>query len=78
MTDATTDFYLANFAQFEREVARNGQAWTQPLRKAAIMRFAERGFPTTHDVEWKYTNVAPIARLPLSQSTPRREDLRHD
>ena len=65
MTEATKDFYLANFAQFEREVAQNGQAWTQPLRQAAIARFAELGFPTTHDEEWKYTNVAPITRIPF-------------
>jgi hypothetical protein len=25
MTEATTDFYLANFAPFERDVAKNGQ-----------------------------------------------------
>jgi Fe-S cluster assembly protein SufD len=65
MTEATKDFYLANFAQFEREVGQNGQAWTQQLRKAAITRFAELGFPTTHDEEWKYTNVAPITRIPF-------------
>ncbi|MGH8067135.1 MAG: Fe-S cluster assembly protein SufD [Candidatus Entotheonellia bacterium] len=65
MTEASKNVYLANFAQFEREVAQNGQAWTQPLRKAAIARFAELGFPTTHDEDWKYTNVAPIARTPF-------------
>jgi Fe-S cluster assembly protein SufD len=65
MTEATKDFYLANFAHFDREVANNGQAWTQQLRKAAIARFAELGFPTTRDEEWKYTNVAPIARIPF-------------
>jgi Fe-S cluster assembly protein SufD len=65
MTEATKDFYLANFAQFAREVANNGQAWTQPLRQAAMARFAELGFPTTHDEEWKYTNVAPITRIPF-------------
>jgi Fe-S cluster assembly protein SufD len=65
MTEATKDFYLANFAQFDREVAGNGQAWTQQLRKAAIARFAELGFPTTRQEEWKYTNVAPIARTPF-------------
>ena len=37
-------------------------AWVQPLREAAIARFAELGFPTTHDEEWRFTNVAPIAR----------------
>ena len=65
MTEATKEFYLANFAQFVREVAKNGQAWTQQLREAAIARFAELGFPTTRHEEWKYTNVAPIARIPF-------------
>jgi Fe-S cluster assembly protein SufD len=37
-------------------------AWLQSLRDAAFARFAERGFPTTHDEEWRFTNVAPIAR----------------
>jgi Fe-S cluster assembly protein SufD len=37
-------------------------AWLQPLRSAAFARFAELGFPTTHDEEWRFTNVAPIAR----------------
>jgi Fe-S cluster assembly protein SufD len=65
MTEATKEIYLTNFAQFERGVAQNGQAWTQPLRKAAISRFAELGFPTTRLEEWKYTNVAPITRIPF-------------
>lgn len=47
MTEATTDFYLANFAPFEKAVAKNGRAWTQLLRQAAISRFAEPRFP--HD-----------------------------
>jgi len=65
MTEATKDLYLGNFAQFEREVANNGQAWIQPLRQAAIARFVELGFPTTHDEEWKYTNVTPMTRIPF-------------
>jgi len=36
--------------------------WLQQLREAAFQRFAELGFPTTHDEEWRFTNVAPIAR----------------
>src|SRR4030095_1443881 len=34
-------------------------------RKDAIRRFAELGFPTTRLEEWKYTNVAPITRIPF-------------
>ena len=36
--------------------------WIEALRKAAFQRFTELGFPTTHDEEWRFTNVAPIAR----------------
>jgi len=34
----------------------------QPLREAAFRKFADLGFPTTRDEEWRFTNVAPIAR----------------
>ena len=37
-------------------------AWLQPVREAAFRRFQELGFPTTHNEEWRFTNVAPIAR----------------
>ena len=40
------------------------EPWVQALREAAFQRFAELGFPTTHDEEWRFTNVAPIARTP--------------
>jgi Fe-S cluster assembly protein SufD len=41
-------------------------AWLEPIRAAAISKFAELGFPTTDQEEWRYTNVAPIARLPFN------------
>jgi len=37
-----------------------------------IERFAELGFPTTHDEEWRFTNVAAIARAAF---TPTLRDL---
>ncbi|MCX6631350.1 MAG: Fe-S cluster assembly protein SufD, partial [Candidatus Solibacter sp.] len=37
-------------------------AWLQPIRDAAFARFAELGFPNTHHEEWRFTNVAQIAR----------------
>jgi len=36
--------------------------WAQALREAAFERFAKLGFPTTREEEWRFTNVAPIAR----------------
>ena len=38
-------------------------AWLQRLRANAMDRFAELGFPSVKDEEWKYTNVAPIAAI---------------
>jgi Fe-S cluster assembly protein SufD len=32
------------------------------VREAAFARFVELGFPDTHHEEWRFTNVAPIAR----------------
>jgi Fe-S cluster assembly protein SufD len=33
-----------------------------PSRRQAIEHFAERGFPTVRDEEWRFTNVAEVAR----------------
>jgi Fe-S cluster assembly protein SufD len=38
--------------------------WIKELREAAFQRFLQLGFPTTHNEEWRFTNVAPIARTP--------------
>ena len=38
------------------------EPWIQKLRENAFERFAQVGFPTTRDEEWRFTNVAPIAR----------------
>lgn len=47
-------------AEFTRQPA--AEPWLQQWRDAAFQQFAELGFPTTHDEEWRFTNVAPIAR----------------
>jgi len=38
-------------------------AWLHRLRATAMDQFAELGFPSVKDEEWKYTNVAPIAAI---------------
>jgi Fe-S cluster assembly protein SufD len=39
------------------------EPWIQAVRDSAFERFAKLGFPTTRDEEWRFTNVAPIARV---------------
>src|SRR5687767_2492268 len=36
--------------------------WLELVRSGAIDRFEQLGFPTVHDEEWKYTNLAPLVR----------------
>jgi Fe-S cluster assembly protein SufD len=56
-------------AEFTRQEA--GAPWLQQLRDAGFARFAELGFPTTHDEEWRFTNVAPIARAQFTHAVSR-------
>jgi Fe-S cluster assembly protein SufD len=53
--------YLASFSRLESALNEHSPAWLSKLRRAAIESFAELGFPTTHDEEWLYTNVSPLA-----------------
>lgn len=64
------DIYLSNFAQLERELSGQQPAWVQQVRKRAILSFQETGFPTPRDEEWKYTNVAPLARIDFQPAQP--------
>src|SRR5437870_721352 len=52
-----------NYSQTFREVLESEQnRWLKNLREKAFAYFSENGFPTPANEEWKYTNVAPIAK----------------
>lgn len=56
-----TDSRQALFEQFVEQCP--GPGWLLPMRKAAMARFAESGFPSTQDEDWRFTDVAPIREL---------------
>jgi Fe-S cluster assembly protein SufD len=68
MTPATqkpgsgTEPFLKSFSHF---VSAWQPSWLLPLRKAGMARFAELGFPTLQDEDWRFTNVTPLAKLPF-------------
>ncbi len=72
-TDPVIDHYVEEFDRLEREASHPRGAWFHPVRKAAIASFAERGFPTVRDEEWRHTNVAPITERMYQRNgrTPR-------
>jgi Fe-S cluster assembly protein SufD len=58
----TIDWYVKRFADYEQSRNRRSLGALHRLRKAAIDQFASQGFPSTKDEEWKYTNLAGLAR----------------
>ena len=63
MTDVAerTERYVADFEAFARNGASGAPDWLKEIREGAIARFAELGFPTMKQEEWRFTSVAPIA-----------------
>jgi Fe-S cluster assembly protein SufD len=64
------DRYLATFQALERRGAFRSPSWLVPLRRRAIDRFAESGFPTTRDEDWRYTNLTSLAATPFRPAAP--------
>jgi len=55
--------YVAQFETLLKRTAPPG--WLAALRQAGLARFREIGLPTLQQEDWRFTNVAPIARLPF-------------
>lgn len=68
MVEAPTsekNIYPSNLVDSARRMTEKGPDWLRRLRRAASVRLSQEGFPTIRDEDWKYTNVAPIARIPF-------------
>ena len=66
-----TSPYIAALEAFEKDGFNQDPGWARALRKEAIARFSELGFPTARrgNEEWKYTDVRPIAQAPFRPPT---------
>jgi len=61
--------YLETFSDFQKTAPGRDLTWLRKLREDAFARFCEVGFPTTHDEDWRFTNVSPIAKTPFKLAT---------
>jgi len=59
----TVGAYLEKFSRFETQAGQ--PKWLLPIRKAGLARFGELGLPTLQHEDWRFTNVAAIAKLPF-------------
>src|SRR5215472_1234336 len=63
--------YLAAFDSFSKSATGSDLSWLTKLRQDACARFAETGFPSTSDEDWRFTNVSQIAKADF-QLAPKR------
>lgn len=61
------DPYCEDFDRSFALLPGNELAWLRALRRGAMDRFAQIGFPTTRDEAWKYTSLAPLTRIAFSR-----------
>jgi len=57
--------YRTHFAQWNEQIGTWEPSWLRARREAAFARFEAVGFPTTRQEEWRFTNVAPLLRVPF-------------
>ena len=67
--------YLATFGDFRTLAVGAHLPWLAKLREDAFAQFAETGFPTTSIEDWRFTNVAPIAKTEFQLAHLQDEEL---
>lgn len=56
------DKLVKEFSLLESSLNGQAQSPVHAVRKQALKRFAELGFPTIRHEEWKYTNLMPVVK----------------
>jgi len=67
--EAARDHYLGQLAALRTSLGE-GPAWLAALREEARETFAAEGFPHPRLEEWRYTNLAGLAKLRLELAPP--------
>ena len=60
--------YLDAYGELAELRLKRDPVWLRQLREDAWGRFSAKGFPTTHDEEWRFTNLAALARTPFRRA----------
>ena len=65
--------YSESFRALQEKSDASSPSWVERLREGAFASFERLGFPTTRHEEWKYTNVAPIAKAKFDTAFDNRK-----
>lgn len=70
-----TTSYQEQFERLQRELAADKPQWLIDLQRRSFDRFSQLGFPSTKQEDWRFTNVASLAKqafvAPLAKTTAR-------
>jgi Fe-S cluster assembly protein SufD len=61
--DKNIQWYQSRFEAFEQSLNGEKSTMMHTVRREAIRRFAQNGFPTTQQEEWRFTNISPITKV---------------
>ena len=65
MTVVATNSYLASLLAGRPQTAPSPLAWFNDLRAHAVDRVGALTVPTTHDEEWRFTDISPLTKIPF-------------
>jgi len=60
--------YLEAYGELIAQRRERDPVWLRQLRDDAWARFNAKGFPTTHDEDWRFTNLAAMAKIPFQRA----------
>ncbi len=68
--------YITEFRRAEAELAGIGSRSLHAMRRSAMERFTELGFPTARNEEWRFTSLGAIAGIPFQRAIRGSADVR--
>ena len=69
LTNTESKYGLA-FREHQSTGRDSRAAWFERLREGAMDHFEQVGLPSVHEEDWKYTNLAPIAKVDFEPLRP--------
>jgi len=75
MTTAKANRYAAEYSNITPILCGQSLLWLEQPRLNALSQFSEQGFPSSHEEEWRYTNVSAIEKKKFSPTINKTKNL---
>ena len=75
MTTAKASRYAAEYSNIAPILCGQSLLWLGEQRLKALSQFSEQGFPSSHEEEWRYTNISAIEKKKFSPTINKTKNL---